>query len=153
MPTKEWEKLSTKKPGDTIKHIIDDEAKLLLDMMVKDSAFEFKGGVDDYIKSERKLKKTRKALELSIKFKESHEVISKALEEYDEACKEKQRAVRNIKSEYLFLTCERDVKPPIDGIYVMKELIKQVVKELDDDEYEDLMETLKQKKIKTKAKK
>ena len=143
MATKEWMSLSTKKPGEAIKSLVDDEAQKLLEMMVKDSAFEFKGGVDDYIKSERKLKKTRMALEQSISFKAPHESISKALAEYDEAVKAKQRAVRNIKSEYLFMTCERDVKPPIDGIYVMKEIIKQVVKDLDEDDYEDLMESLR----------
>lgn len=143
MATKEWMSLSTKKPGEAIKSLVDDEAQKLLEMMVKDSAFEFKGGIDDYIKSERKLKKTRMALEQSISFKAPHESISKALAEYDEAVKAKQRAVRNIKSEYLFMTCERDVKPPIDGIYVMKEIIKQVVKDLDEDDYEDLMESLR----------
>ena len=143
MATKEWMSLSTKKPGEAIKSIVDDGAQKLLEMMVKDSAFEFKGGVEDYIKSERKLKKTRMALEQSISFKAPHESISKALAEYDEAVKAKQRAVRNIKSEYLFMTCERDVKPPIDGIYVMKEIIKQVVKDLDEDDYEDLMESLR----------
>ena len=152
MATKEWMQLSTKEPGDVIKKIMDDEAQNLLEMMVKDSAFEFKGGVENYIKSERRLKKARMALEQSISFKKPHEAISKALVEYDEALKEKQRAVRNIKSEYMFMTCERDVKPPIDGIYVMKELIKQVVKDLDDEDYEDLMETLRNKRAKTKAK-
>ena len=143
MATKEWNKLSTKNPGKPVKSLIDDQANQLLDMMVKDSAFEFKGGVDEYIKSERKLKKARHNLEDAIAEKRPHEEIGDALDEYDDAVKAKQRAVRNIKSEYLFLTCERDVKPPIDGIYVMKEIIKQVVKDLDEDDYEDLMESLR----------
>lgn len=150
MATKEWNKLSTKNPGKPVKSLIDDQANQLLDMMVKDSAFEFKGGVDEYIKSERKLKKARHNLEDAIAEKRPHEEIGDALDEYDDAVKAKQRAVRNIKSEYLFLTCERDVKPPIDGIYVMKELIKQVVCELNDEDYLDLMASLKQKRAKSK---
>lgn len=44
MATNEWNKLSTKNPGKPIKRMIDEQAKLLLDVMIKDSAFEFKGG-------------------------------------------------------------------------------------------------------------
>ena len=146
MATKEWESLSTKAPSkEPIKRLVDEQAMQLLEIMVKDSAFEFEGGVDEYIKSERALKKARLKLNNAIISKCDHATIWDMLIAYDEAIKRKQRAVRNIKSEYLFMTCERDVKPPIDGVYVMKEIIKQLLKSLNEEEYEDLLESIKEK--------
>ena len=106
--------------------------------------------MEEYIKSERSLKKTRRKLEEAIAKKMPHNKIGDALDAYDAAVQAKQRAVRNIKSEYLFLNCERDIKPPIDGIYVMKELIKQCLCDLDEEDYFDLMASLEQKRVKQK---
>lgn len=126
----------------------DSMAEMLLEAMVTDSAYEFEGSVRSYIKSESMLKKTRRQLEHEIKMSENNKALIKALQNYDIAVKNKQLAVRSIKNEYLFLTGERKVKPPIDGRYVMHELIKNVCNDMSDEEYEEVMLKINREKRK-----
>lgn len=137
--TMEWQNMSDKEPSkEKILYCTDDAAMSLLEVMVRDSAYEFDGGVSRYVKASQKLKSTRRKLEETIQLNESTGSILNALDAYDIAIKEKKDAVRNIKNEYLFLNCERDIKPPIDGMYVMTTIIKNYIQGVDDETFEEI---------------
>lgn len=134
-----WQKLSSKNPGGVLKDIDNDAAQDLLDMMVKDSAFEFSNGVERYVESERKYKKARARIK---KLVGTDEELKSAFEDYEYWTDMKKKSVRAIKNEFLFLNGGRNVKPPIDGMYVMTELIKTVLTRMDDEAYEEAMDML-----------
>lgn len=137
--TKEWQNLSDKQPSkEKLLYCTDEAAMKLLEVMVRDSAYEFEGGVSAYIKASQKLKASRRKLEHTILMGEPSNVIQAALDAYDDAAKGKRNAVKNIKNEYLFLNCERDVKPPIDGMYIMTTIIKNYIKGVDDETFKEI---------------
>ena len=122
----------------------DGMAEMVLEMMLKDSAYEFDGGVRNYIESTKAVKKTRRQLEHAIVMEYTSDKIMKALKNYDIAQKNLRISVRNIKNEYLFLNGERKIKPPLDGAYVMNKLIKNICKNMSDEDFEDLMHEAQQ---------
>lgn len=87
----------------------------------------------------------RKTLLNEIAISINGDKLRKYLLNYETALKNKQTAVRNIKNEYLFLNSERNIKPPIDGKYVMRELVKRAIQGMSEEEYEDLQFELKNK--------
>lgn len=128
--------------------LIDDEAaKALLDVMVHDSAFEFSKGVKRYIEAEKRAKKARAEL---MKFVDGNEELEPIFINYEYANKMKRDAVRAIKNEFLFLNGSRDVRPPIDGMYVMVELIKDVLSKLDEESYEEALNLITLSRAKKK---
>ena len=126
----------------------DQMAEMLLEMMLKDSAYEFESGVRNYIESNKAVKKYRRQLEHSIRMEHGPDKIMKALKNYDIALRNKQTAIRNIKNEYMFLNSERKIKPVIDGKYVMNRIVKQVCSEMSEAELEELVEEAKQARMK-----
>lgn len=134
-----WRQLSSTKPGGAIKAIDDKTAEALLEAMVKDSAFQFSRGVEMYVLSERQLKKTRKTL---VGLLEDDEEKKDAFYSYEKAIEKKQAAVRAIKNEYLFMNGSRDVRPPIDGTYVMTELIKSVLGNMNEELYNEVIDII-----------
>lgn len=130
--------------------ITNEAAEALLKAMVEDSAFEFKGGVEQYVSTERKLRKCEKDFAREIDniredFKDNEAFVSAInkieiiVNNWQTALENKQIAVRNIKNEHLFLSGGGGtLQPPIDGAYVMRELIKQVLTDMNEDDFEEV---------------
>ena len=132
------------KQSKNYEYFVDDNAaEQLLTIMLKDSAYEFEAGVEDYIVYEKQQRSARKKLEKAIDNSNNKEEIMECLHKYDGAVLGKQQALRVIKCEYLFLNGERDIKPPIDGEYVAHALVKKIIKNMEEEERNDLLFFLK----------
>lgn len=127
-----------------------DVAMGLLEAVVKDSAVSFTSSVEHFVIADRKLKKAKRALEqLLIDDKEKHD----ALKQFIFALKTKEAAVKELRNESIFLSGGRDLKPPIDGEYVMIELIKHVLGGLEDELYDDAIEIIELHRARNKKRK
>lgn len=146
-----WRALSDKDfSGGVVRLIDNDVAMGLLEAVVKDSAVSFTSSVEHFVIADRKLKKAKRALEqLLIDDKEKHD----ALKQFIFALKTKEAAVIELRNESVFLSGGRDLKPPIDGEYVMIELIKSVLGGLEDELYDDAIEIIELHRARNKKRK
>ena len=146
-----WRALSDKDfSGGVVRLVDNDVAMGLLEAVVKDSAVSFTSSVEHFVVADRKLKKAKRALEqLLIDDKEKHD----AFKQFIFALKTKEAAVIELRNESVFLSGGRDLKPPIDGEYVMLELIKSVLGGLEDELYDDAIEIIELHRARNKKRK
>lgn len=146
-----WRALSDKDfSGGGVRLVDNDVAIGLLEAVVKDSAVSFTSSVEHFVIADRKLKKAKRALEqLLIDDKEKHD----AFKQFIFALKTKEAAVKELRNESIFLSGGRDLKPPIDGEYVMIELIKSVLGGLEDELYDDAIEIIELHRARNKKRK
>lgn len=146
-----WRALSDKDfSGGVVRLVDNDVAMGLLEAVVKDSAVSFTSSVEHFVVADRKLKKAKRKLEqLLSDDKEKHD----AFKQFIFALKTKEAAVIELRNESIFLSGGRDLKPPIDGEYVMIELIKRVLGGLEDELYDDAIEIIELHRDRNKKRK
>ena len=102
------------------REITREQAMSLMEAMCHDSAEDFRGGVLAYIKADADMKKARHKLD-------------KAFGEFFKARERKYNALCVAMPEYSFFRGKEGFDPGLDAKFVISQLIKGVLDEIDDD--------------------
>ena len=112
-----------------IKGINNESATLLMEAMLMECREDFEGGVVAYLDAEKRERKARSRLKRN-------------LSEFIEARNAKYRALTRFAPEYSFLMGKEVVKPMLEGEWVCKHLISQILDGLDDERYAEIADAL-----------
>lgn len=107
----------------------DKSAMMLLEAMLRDCREDFEGGVVAYLDAEKRERNARNRLK-------------RELRNFVEARNAKYNALVRFAPEYSFLMGKEVVKPMLEGEWVCKHLIDQIIDGLDDEHYAEVADLL-----------
>lgn len=107
----------------------DKSATMLLEAMLRDCREDFEGGVVAYLDAEKRERNARNRLK-------------RELRNFVEARNAKYSALIRFAPEYSFLMGKEVVKPMLEGEWVCKHLIDQIIDGLDDEYYAEVADLL-----------
>jgi len=100
-----------------IKKITDDGALRLLEAIMSSSAEDFRGGITQFVDASIEEEKAKQSLERTIK-------------RLYKAQKDKMDALSIINEEFKFLKGEKKISPTVDGGYILANLMKDCLREM-----------------------
>lgn len=110
--------------------IHDDKSALrLLEAMLRDCSEDFEGGVVAYLDAEKRERLARNRLK-------------RCLSDFVNARNAKYIALQRFAPEYSFLMGKETVKPVVEGEWVVKHLIEQIIDSLDDARYAEIADVI-----------